>query len=315
MNEKINAPILLIAFNRPDTTQVVFNKIRELQPRKLYVAIDGPRTSKVNEATLCKNVEEITKNVDWECDAHYLIREKNLGCKHAVSGAISWVFEKEESVIILEDDIVPSLSFFTFAEEMLIKYATDDRIVMISGNNYTPLQVNDADYLFSKYGHIWGWATWKRAWAKFDVNVPDIHEAINSNLSGLNFTSSNEKRFYLNYFKSMQKRVIAGSINAWGPQYTFYRFNNNLLSIVPKVNLCSNIGVESSREEASTIQNSNSNYYPADNNFIVKKHPDHVFLNVEYDRLHFKNHINNRKSPIWKRIFKKIKGIIPLNNA
>ncbi len=154
------APVLLIAFNRPDTTEQVFQKIREVKPLKLYVAIDGPRENKEGEAELIEKVKKIVREVDWECDVKHLFREKNVGCKMGVYGAISWALENEDRIIVIEDDIIAVPSFFYFADELLERYKDDNRIAMISANNYTPLN-DTSDYLFTKYGHIWGWATWK----------------------------------------------------------------------------------------------------------------------------------------------------------
>lgn len=119
ISKQVEAPILLIAFNRPDTTKVVFDRIRKIQPKKFYIAIDGSRIHKTGEIDLCQKVLEITKKVDWNCEANYLIRDKNLGCKDGVTGAISLVFEKEDRVIVIEDDIAPTIPFFNYAEELL----------------------------------------------------------------------------------------------------------------------------------------------------------------------------------------------------
>jgi hypothetical protein len=301
MNVNIKTPIVLIAFNRPDTTKIVFDSIKEIKPKKLYVAIDGPRAHKSGEANLCKEVLEITKKVDWDCDVKYLVREENLGCKYGVSGAITWALENEDRIIVVEDDIVASPAFFSFAEKLLEKFKDDDRIGMISGNNYTPIAMDD-DYLFSRYGHIWGWATWKRVWSKFDVEVPEIINAIDNNLENMSFVSSGEKRFYKKYFKKRASRIMNKTENAWGPQFRFFRDQNKLLSIVPKVNLASNIGVNSSRTNAVT--KGNENYYPAETNFFLENHPLKVEKNSEYDKYHFNAHIN--KSSFFEKAMYKI---------
>lgn len=302
MNENCKAPVLLIAFNRPETTIKAFESIRAVKPTKLYVAVDGPRADKQGEFELCKQVVEITKQVDWECETNYLVRDKNVGCKYGVSGAISWALENEESVIIIEDDIVPVPSFFYFAEELLEKYKNDERIAMVSGNNYTPIDSMDFDYTFSQYGgHIWGWATWKRVWDKFDVEVPEMQKEVANDLPQMKFNNKQEKRFYKRYFKKLAIRIEKKIDNTWDSQFGFFRNQNNLLSIVPKFNLCSNIGETSSRTD--TVAKSNDFYYPAHNNFVLEKHPNSVALNFEYDKYHFKNHIN-AKSFLEKVIYK-----------
>lgn len=304
MKDKIETPVLLIAFNRPDTTQIVFNSIREVKPTKLFVAIDGSRSHKLEEAALCTQVLEITKKIDWDCEAKYLIRDKNVGCKLGVSGAISWVLEEEDRVIVIEDDIIATTSFFYFAQELLEKYKDDDRVAMISANNYTPIKTIDSDYIFTKYGHIWGWATWKRVWDKFDIELPYLKDDIkNGHLKSIGL-SKNELPFYLKYSKKILNSFENNTINAWGPQFVYFRMRNNMLSIAPRVNLASNIGSTSSR--TNTIADYKEHFYPADNSFVLLKHPDIVECNFEFDNYHFKRHIN-RKSFIEKALYRALR--------
>ena len=122
----MNTPILFLVFNRPDTTKRVFEKIREALPPKLYVAADGPRDEREGEADKCEQVRHIATNVDWDCEVKTLFRDKNFGCKHAVSGAIDWFFDNEEMGVILEDDVLPNNFFFRFCEELLHKYKDED---------------------------------------------------------------------------------------------------------------------------------------------------------------------------------------------
>ena len=308
MKQIIETPVLLIAFNRPDTTKVAFNAIREVKPKKLYVAIDGPRNQIQGEEELCKQVLQITQNVDWECDTQYLIREKNLGCKYGVSGAISWALENEDRVIIIEDDIVPAATFFSFAEELLEKYKDDERIAMISANQYTPIKMEN-DYLFTNYGHIWGWATWKRVWDNFDVDLPYMEDDIkNGYLKTMNF-SRNKLKSFERYSKGMFNSIKRLNINTWDYQFVYFILRNNLLSIAPRVNLASNIGTSSSRID--TVAKINKNYYPADESFNLYKHPNKIECDMEYDEHHFKNHISiSFTPPLYKRIYNKILRII-----
>lgn len=165
-NYVFNSAILLLIFNRLDTTQLVFEAIQKVKPPRLYIASDGARIDKLSEDSLVGDVRNyVINNIDWDCEVKTLFREENLGCKLAVSGAISWFFQNEGHGIILEDDCLPDHSFFRFCEEMLLKYSDDERIGMISGDNFQfgGSQVEDS-YYFSRYPHIWGWATWKRAW-------------------------------------------------------------------------------------------------------------------------------------------------------
>lgn len=305
-HKELKSAVLLICFNRPDTTKVVFESIRKVEPKKLYVAIDGPRINKPEENDLCAQVLQITKNVDWVCDAEYLIRDKNLGCKIGVTTAISWALTNEDRIIIIEDDIVAAPAFFYFADEMLEKYKNEKEIAAVSANNYTPMEDIQNDYFFSKHGHIWGWATWKRAWEPFDVEVPYIQSDIeNGHLKTLNLETQ-ELKYFNKRAKKINDQIKNGRINTWDYQYAYYRLRNELLSIVPKVNLASNIGINSSRTNSKS--KTNTNYYPAITDFIVQNHPDKVECNLIYDRHHFKAHIN-KKAPFIKRVIFRISTI------
>ncbi|HSV88427.1 MAG TPA: hypothetical protein VLH61_07275 [Bacteroidales bacterium] len=301
MDTTIYTPVLLIGFNRPDTIKVSFDYIRKTKPQKLYVAIDGPRNNKPGEQELSNQVLRITRQIDWNCDAKYLIREKNIGCKLNVTGAISWVLEKEDRVIIIEDDVVAEPAFFSFAEELLEKYKDDERIAMISSNQYTPIEM-EADYLFTKYGHIWGWATWKRVWKKFDVNVPEIEAVVSSGFKDISFINNIEYPYFKKYFGFWMEKIKNKTDNAWGPQFFFFRLRNNLLSIAPKVNLASNIGVSSSRTDS--VSKRNENYYSAERSFVLTNHTKKVEINNEYDIHHFKKLINRKPSMVIRLFWK-----------
>lgn len=301
-DKQIKSAVLLICFNRPDTTKVVFESIRQVKPKKLYVAIDGPRINKPGESDLCGEVLKITKDVDWECEMDYLVRDKNLGCKIGVTTSITWALANEDRIIIIEDDIVATPAFFYFADEMLEKYKNEKNIAAISANNYTPMENIQNDYLFSKYGHIWGWATWKRAWDAFDVEIRYIESDIkNGHLKSLGLDIQ-ELKYFKKRAKKMLKLINNGQINTWDYQFGYYRIRNNLLSIVPKVNLASNIGISSSRTNSKT--KTNTNYYPAITNFVVHKYPEKIECNLIYDRHHFKNHINRKPPFIIRAIYK-----------
>ncbi|MDR1226087.1 MAG: nucleotide-diphospho-sugar transferase [Prevotellaceae bacterium] len=235
----LSTPILFLIFNRPDTTQQVFNAIRKAQPKRLYIAADGPRLSRQGESELCEQTRAIIKQVDWDCEIKTLFRDENLGCGLAVSSAISWFFEQEEEGIILEDDCLPSPSFFTYCEEMLQKYRNDTRIMMVSGSNYlVEWKSQRLDYFFSMFGSNWGWASWRRAWQAYDYNMqrwanPEAREAVRAiSPSGQSFAA--RYRSYTNVFN--------GHATTWDFQWAFCRYINSGLTIMPSVNLISNIG-------------------------------------------------------------------------
>lgn len=238
-------PILFLIFNRPDFTKQVFEKIRAVKPEYLYVSADGPRVHKSEDVYLCAQTRQIVQEgIDWPCKVKYLFRNENLGCGLAVSGAIDWFFEHVECGIILEDDCLPSSSFFSFCEEMLIKYADVENIGAVSGTNFFN-SISGADsYTFSKYGGVWGWATWKRAWIHFDLNIlnKQIFPDIDFNFISKSFQNENQVTGLKKLFESVvcNQELVHST---WDFQWFFIRLKKELLSIVPAVNLINNIGL------------------------------------------------------------------------
>ena len=280
-----NAPVLFIVFNRPSTTLKVFEKIREAKPKKLYVAADGPRNNVFGENDVCDEVRRIATNVDWPCKVYTLFRKKNLGCGKAVSGAITWFFKKEKMGIILEDDCLPDKSFFNFCSVLLKKYQNDERIGMISGNNfqYNGGIIVDESYFFSRYPHIWGWATWRRAWRSFDLKMtswPLIKN--NPLLFNKLFISSEERKCFSNWFDE----IYAAPNITWDVQWIFLLRYNGLLSISPNKNLVKNIGFSSFSTHTSETRKFILNT-PLESISLIK-HPLHVVVNTVADDFTFK---------------------------
>jgi len=236
----LNTAVLFLVFNRLDTTKQVFSAIKEAKPPRLYIAADGARTSKEGEAEKVKAVREfILQNIDWDCDIRTLFREENLGCKYAVSGAIDWFFKQEEMGIILEDDCLPSQSFFWFCEELLERYKDDMRVWHISGDNFqNGIIRGDGDYYFSKYNHVWGWASWANRWKFYDVDMKSFSKFQKANCIENIFTDQQSQKYWNTAFT----KVSQGKINTWDYQWTYTVFCNNGLSVLPNKNLISNIG-------------------------------------------------------------------------
>jgi len=306
MNKIITVPVLLIGFNRPDVIKQSLDYVRKAKPQKLYVAIDGPRINKKGEDLLVAEVRKIVKNIDWECETHYKFSDVNQGAEITVSSAVSWVLENEEYVIVLEDDIIAPLSFLNFAQEMLIKYANNESIYMISSCQPTPINMpNNEDYLFGIYGHIWGWATWKRAWKHFNLNVNDFDNFIRSGEIGNLVHCKAEKKRWLSTINRMRKNGKGN--NTWDICWSYIRFKEKGLSIIPRVHLSSNIGVTGLHTKGQTKVHNR----PFDKDFVAAIHPNEIKQNIEYDIYHFKNHIDRRPN-LMKRAFGKILRILNL---
>lgn len=232
------APLLLLIFNRPETTSRVFAEIRKARPEKLFIAADGPRVNRPDDIQKCAEARDMVSKVDWPCEVKTLFRDSNLGCKKAVSSGIDWFFNQVEEGIILEDDCVPDQSFFPFCEELLERYRTDEKVMMISGFNATGEWPVPASYIFSKYTAVWGWATWKRAWKKYDVTMsswalPESRKIIKSALGDHRIWKIKQWTY---------DRLHAGLKDTWDYQWEYALLLNGGVSIVPTKNLIENIG-------------------------------------------------------------------------
>lgn len=232
-------PILFLVFNRPDTTRQVFEAIRQTRPVRLYVAADGPRVNRKEEAERCEETRHIATRVDWPCEVRTLFRDQNLGCRRAVSGAVSWLFENEEEGIILEDDCLPAPSFFLFCAELLDHYRHDERIMCITGDNF---QESMADYpysyYFSRYNHCWGWASWRRAWRLYDSELAHLSEFIDSG----NLLRMSCNPGFADYWRGIFTAVKDDQINSWAYPWLATCWEHSGLTATPRINLVSNIG-------------------------------------------------------------------------
>jgi hypothetical protein len=235
----VNSAVLFIVFNRPDTTREVFDVIRRARPPRLYVAADGARAARAGEVERCEEVRRIATAVDWPCEVRTLFRNVNLGCKRGVSKAIDWFFEHEEQGIILEDDVVALDEFFPFCDELLDRYRDDERVSMISGCNFVgQVERPDASYAFSRYMHIWGWASWRRAWASYDLDMSEWPRSGRSTLAH----ALGRREPSIRYWSDIFHRAWQGTIDTWDYQWVFSAWRADMVAIIPRSNMIRNLG-------------------------------------------------------------------------
>lgn len=253
---KTTSAVLFVVFNRPDTTERVFAQIKAARPPRLYIAADGPRMDRPEEAGLCQQARNVAKQIDWDCEVRTLFREKNLGCKEAVSSAITWFFDNEEEGIILEDDCLPGESFFMFCDTLLEKHRFDTRVRHIAGGNFQyGKKWGDASYYFSNISHIWGWASWRRVWKDYDKELSkyDVDEV--KDKLALVFADPLIVESWYDIFKELK----AGKIDTWDYQLGFTNYFNNGLCIIPNSNLVTNIGFGANATHTTDIDSRSAN--------------------------------------------------------
>ena len=276
----LNTAVLFLIFNRLDTTKQVFEAIRKAKPPRIYIAADGPRENRPDDIKNIQGVRDyVLSSIDWNCEVKTLFRDENLGCKYAVSGAITWFFENEEKGIILEDDCLPSQSFFWFCEDLLDIYEDDLRVGQISGFNYGYEEKGvKYDYFFSKYPQIWGWASWKNRWQNYDVEISILNEIIGYQQLKQVLSKGESKQKLL-----VLKKVHQGLIDTWDYQWSLTQYINRQYSIIPRINLIKNLGFN--REDA--VHTKGKDPYGTisyDNSLILKMHPKYILeLQSYYD--------------------------------
>lgn len=284
----IHTPVAFIIFNRPDLTELVFQAIRQAQPKKLLVIADGPRADRPSEAEKCAAARVVIKQVDWDCEVLTNYSDTNLGCKRRVSSGIDWVFSQVEEAIILEDDCLPASSFFDFCQTLLAKYRHDERVMMISGDNFQPKDRQFEDsYYFSKYIHIWGWATWRRAWQHYDVKMASWKKFRDRRLLNAICHYPGEVEYWTENFNN----TANGIIDTWDYQWVYACWQQNGMSVTPAVNLISNLGFCDDATHTSG-QSPLSNMPRGSIGDI--KHPLFVTNNTEADAYAFKYVFNGR---------------------
>lgn len=230
-------PILFLIFNRPEQTKKVFEAIRKIKPKQLFIAADAPRKSHHEDVARCAQCKAIVAEVNWDCELKTLYRTENLGCGAGPATAITWFFEQVEQGIILEDDCLPNESFFTFCEEMLQKYQGVKEVMMVCGTSYQNRPFDNYSYYFSKYTHVWGWATWRRAWDKYNFKLNAEDELTRNQVINKTFKNKREQKLWAYNFK-----IIINGLDAWDYQWMYWIWKNNGLTIIPWKNLVSNIG-------------------------------------------------------------------------
>lgn len=297
---KYDIPILIIAFNRPDVSMQTFEAIRRLKPSNLYVAIDGARENVKGEEDIVKQVLSVYKRIDWPCNANYHFNEKNEGAEITVSRAISWVLSFHEYCVILEDDVLATQAFFDFALQMLMKYKDTKQVYQISAAQFTPMESMQTDYVFSLYGHTgFGWATWRRAWDFFSMDLHDFDKTIADKEIKFSFSCPQAYKSFLYSIKRMKAR---GSKNcSWDQCWSYVRLRDRGLSIVPRCNLTQNIGVWGLHAHGE----SDYHHFMPSEGFQAVIHPNKIEIDFNYDRYHFQNYLHHS---ITSKVFATIRS-------
>jgi hypothetical protein len=273
-------PVALSVFNRPDTTARVLRAIAGARPQQLFVFADGPRSS--DEAKLCARAREVIDHVDWECDVRREYSSQNLGAKVRYSSGVDWVFSEVPEAIVLDDDCVPDPTFFRFCEETLRRYRDDPRVMMVCGSNYLEHWNEDLEsYHFSRFGSVWGWASWRRAWRTYDVTMAawdsdDVKSSVRALIA-------DDETFEFQARRFDRIRSDPDEQHSWDVPWMLTRLVHDGLTVVPAVNLVANHGNSDGRGLPPGHPLATLRVAPL--TFPLRP-PPRVEADREYDRLH-----------------------------
>ncbi len=301
----LNTAVLLIAFNRPETTRKVLECIRLARPSRLYIAADGPRINNNIDLLACKLVRALKDEIDWECNVKTLYSTNNMGCKNGVVAAIDWFFEHEDEGIILEDDILPSEDFFSFCEMMLHKYRLSSNIKAVLGFNYFGQQVKSDAYFFYEGFYPWGWATWKRSWLEYSAKNFDI-----KSLKTLKVKRPTHRYLYGSLELNLCL-IRAEILDTWDYQFMYMLIKTGGLVIAPYANLSKNIGINGAHSVNHVL---NFEYGTLVVNNI--SHPQAITVDENMNELFLLEHKLNKRTIFIKKIllslylYKSIKKLI-----
>ncbi len=280
---RLTTPVTFIFFNRPDTTMQVISCIRAAKPKKLYLVSDGPRTSRSGEKEIVVQLRQtVERAIDWDCEVHRDYAEVNMGCHKRMRSGIFNTLAEEETTIIIEDDIIPLPCFFPYCEQLLERYRDDERIFYISGNNLLSGEsVQDGSYVISRYPSIWGWATWRRAWEKYDDSMVFWEKVKKEGCV---------RRYYGERFGELFEKQLecaySGERDTWDYQWEATRMYYGGFGITPKYNLIDNIGFN--REDATHTQGGCMYDFTRRELPFPLVGPTHEDVDDRYDKLYIK---------------------------
>lgn len=245
--------VLVIAWRRPTETKRLLDVIAGIKPKKLYFACDGARKDRPDEASRVREVRSLIKNVDWDCELRTLFAENNQGCRKGVNRAIDWFYRHEEEGIILEDDCIPALCFFSFCSVMLKRYKDDKRIWSISGTRFSDAMTSEREsYYFSRYTHSWGWATWRDRWNCHDKDMGYWMDRKARRRVSESFSTKSEWRHWRKIWHELYFR---SKPDTWDYQWSFSARVEGALTVIPRVSMVTNIGFGEDATHTGGISN------------------------------------------------------------
>jgi len=301
----VNTPVAFVVFNRPDCAARTLAAIRDARPPRLMVVADGPRPGNRDDADKCAAVRRLIEDgIDWPCEVERNYSDINLGCAERVAGGLTWAFSRCERLVVIEDDCLPDESFFRFCDELLERYANDTRVGQVCGcPRYFSTVERGTSYIFSRYGAIWGWASWRRAWASYSLRLESWPRFYAS--GGLDAVVQSRAERALR--AALYRRLHEEKPDTWDFQWGYAKLSQGMLSAVPCRNLIENIGFAGGG--AHVAQGSTFGLYRTHLDFPLV-HPEFVLPDIPFDRAFSRAFTSASSTPLWRRVARAVRHAV-----
>lgn len=299
----VNTPVLFETFVRVDYARQVWEAIKAAQPKKLYFYSNKGRAEKEGEIERNNEIRSWVKEIDWDCDLHTWFRDECVDVYTSLRGAITWLFENEETGIILEDDCVPTLAFFSYIDQLIVKFKDEKKVWCISGDNIIRENPSGYDYFYSHYHAMYGWASWRDRWEKINWNNLRIEETLKSHFYYQLFKSKRQAASKENFYRN--KTAFLERTKCWDYVFGLIIDQNNGVTVQPKEHLVKNIGLVGTHAKNSKAGKYNVDTNQSDDEFVITKEPPFIFADMEHD---YRTYCQLLKSPtLFRRILNKLK--------
>lgn len=301
----VDTPVLFITFVRPDYARQTWDGIKAAKPKTLYFYSNKGRTDKEGEVVRNEEIRAYIKEVDWECDLHTWFRDECVNVYDSLRGAIDWLFENEEQGIVLEEDCVPTLGFFSYADQLIAKFKNDRRIWFISGDNFINYNPGGYDYIFSHHSQIYGWASWRDRWNSIDWNLTTLDLFLSDGYVNYLFPFAKLARDRISIMKRAKNWLL--QTQCWDGIFYANMLMNNAMSIYPRENLITNIGVsgEHKKGRKPTIWNTPSTF--VESYYKIVNEPKLYIPNPLFEKTLY--NVTWKQVSILGRILGKIKSV------
>ncbi len=260
----MNAPIALFLFNRVNHAKLTIDALsacQEASSSSLFVFCDGPKlNSTESDLQAINEIRTFASQINGFKSVELVLHQNNLGLSNSIIYGINKVLELNETVIVIEDDVLVGKDFLMFMNAALNKYLNVANVAGISGYSF-PIRINDP--FFTRTGSCWGWATYKKVWQGFIKQKNELH---------VDFITSEEKQLFNVYDKLYETMFIQNKqamIQSWAVDFYLYYFLNKLYFLMPGKNLVNNIGFDG------------SGAHKKNGNFLTNNNPISNILHIE----------------------------------